>query len=114
MKNALEKAEIWKSRLGIVALFILFTEAVATVSLKFALDAKSEFVGHLVWFIILYPVFLTLLFFITLWTKHRVLYAPKDFTDEPNFLREYERQSTDDVGDKRRETPPNKANPADS
>ena len=110
MKDIVKKTEIWKSRLGIVALFILFTEAVATVSLNFALDAKSEYVGHLVWFIVLYPVLLTLLFLITLWTKHQVLYAPKDFSSESDFLNRVEGLN----GKETHDIPPNKANAADS
>jgi hypothetical protein len=68
--------EMWKSRLGIVALFILVTQAVATVSLKLALDAKSEYVGLLVGFIVLYPVLLAVLYFGTLWMRPQVLRAP--------------------------------------
>ena len=43
-----------------------------------------------VWFLIIFPILLVILFFVTLWFKHEVLYAPSDFRDETTFYRLYE------------------------
>lgn len=69
-----------KTVLGVIALFVFFTEAVATISLKFVLDASSPYIAHLVWFIVLYPLLLTFLFFYTLWFKVQKLYPPMDYS----------------------------------
>jgi len=64
---------------------VFFIEAIATTSLKFVVN--TGFVGHLVWFIILYPTFIAIAFFVILWTKREVLYSPADFREDivPSF-----------------------------
>jgi hypothetical protein len=42
-----------------------------------------------VWFVMLFPTLLVGLFFFVLWRKHHVLYAPRDFSDEGNFMRHW-------------------------
>ncbi|MCP4263199.1 MAG: hypothetical protein GY774_37675 [Planctomycetes bacterium] len=88
-----------KTVLGIIALFVFFTEAVATVSLKFALDASSPYIAHLVWFIVLYPVLLTFLFFYTLWYQVQKLYPPMDFGSAKKFVKTIEDISSDSNND---------------
>ncbi len=73
--------------LGIVALFVSLMEAMATVSLKLTLDAGSEYVGHLVWFLVFFPVIIFLVFFRILWAKREILYGPRDFQKDESFLR---------------------------
>lgn len=80
--------------LGIVALFVTLVEAMATVSLKLALDSESAYAGHIVWFIMLFPVLLLLLFFGTLWVKRESVYSPGDFRDDQSFLRLFQRLET--------------------
>ena len=46
-----------------------------------------------VWFLIFFPILLVMLFFVTLWRKREVLYAPSDFRDETTFYRLYENQN---------------------
>lgn len=58
-------------------------EAIATVSLKFVVN--TPFVAHLVWFIILYPTFIALTFFLFLWTKREAFYSPYDFRSDTTF-----------------------------
>ena len=72
-----------KNPLGIISLFVFFIEAIATVSLKIAV--QTEYVGHIVWFIILFPTMIVFLFFGTLWVKRESLYAPMDYSDPRAF-----------------------------
>jgi tetratricopeptide (TPR) repeat protein len=72
-----------RNPLGIIALFVFFIEAIATVSLKFV--AATDFVAHLVWFIILYPTLISLAFFIFLWKKREAFYSPYDFRSDSTF-----------------------------
>jgi hypothetical protein len=39
-----------------------------------------------VWFIILFPTLIVLLFFITLWAKRESFYSPMEFRDDQSFL----------------------------
>ena len=50
-----------------LALFVVLIEAIATVSLKFLLDANSPFIGHIVFFIMGFPLLFVVLIFSTLW-----------------------------------------------
>ncbi len=83
MSSVLKDRETPKNPLGIIALFVFFIEAIATVSLGTAVN--TPYVGHLVWFIILYPTFIALAFFILLWVKREALYSPADFRDDAMF-----------------------------
>ena len=72
-----------KNPLTIIAIFAGITEFSGTVVLPFiAADNQSFYV----WFLIVFPTFLVLLFFLTLNFNHKVLYAPSDYQDEQNFL----------------------------
>jgi tetratricopeptide (TPR) repeat protein len=83
MASVLKDRATPKNPLGIIALFVFFIEAIATVSLSFV--AKTPYVGHLVWFIILYPTFIAVVFFVLLWVKREALYSPADFRDDTTF-----------------------------
>lgn len=72
-----------KNPLGIISLFVFFIEAIATVSLNIAIE--TDWAGHLVWFIILFPTLIVFLFFGTLWFKRESLYAPMDYRDPQAF-----------------------------
>src|SRR5438876_9609203 len=75
-----------RNPLGIIALFVSFIEAVATVSLKFVADAKvTSLLWALVSFIILYPTFIAVAFFLILLKKREVLFGPMDFADPRGF-----------------------------
>ncbi|WP_407311612.1 hypothetical protein [Pseudomonas sp. nanlin1] len=71
------------SPLALIAIFAAITEASALASLPF-LDANSQ--GIYTWFLVGFPPFLTLLFFITLNFNYKALYSPADFRDEDGFL----------------------------
>ena len=82
-----------RNPLGIIALFVFLIEAIATISLKFVIG--TAFVGHLVWFIILYPLFISVAFFAFLWMKREAFYSPYDFRSDSTFhelLRSVERR----------------------
>lgn len=83
-----------KSPIGIVALFVLFIEAVSTVSLKFLLDASSPFTGYMITFIIVFPTVIVVLFFITIWFKRESLFSPSDFREDASFLQLFNNVTT--------------------
>ena len=72
-----------RNPLGIIALFVFLIETIATISLKFVVG--TAFVAHLVWFIILYPTFISLTFFAFLWLKREAFYSPYDFRSDSTF-----------------------------
>jgi len=83
MASILKDRATPQNPLGIIALFVFFIEAIATVSL--GLVGNTPYVAHVVWFIILYPTFIALAFFLLLWKKREVLYSPADFRDDSTF-----------------------------
>jgi tetratricopeptide (TPR) repeat protein len=79
--------------LGIISLFVFLVEAVSTVSLiQMSKSDNTQVLGQiapLVWFVICFPALIAAAFFIVLWNKHEVLYAPKDFADEEHFMESF-------------------------
>jgi tetratricopeptide (TPR) repeat protein len=74
-----------RNPLGIIALFVSFIEAVATVSLKIVADARAGILWAIVLFIILYPTIIAIFFFVILWKKREILFGPMDFPDPKSF-----------------------------
>ncbi|HBN8595655.1 hypothetical protein MNU23_30440 [Pseudomonas aeruginosa] len=72
-----------KNPLTVIAIFATFVEIGGTVVLPFLGGEVQE---RYVWFLMAFPVFLVWQFFRVLWHKHEVLYAPKDYRDDNNFL----------------------------
>lgn len=69
--------------LTIIAIFAALAEIAGTgVLLGLNVDLQKVFI----WFVMLFPILLVGLFFVTLNYNPKVLYAPSDFTDENNFL----------------------------
>lgn len=79
-----DKTNHVKNPLTIIAIFAGISEISATAVLPFISESIQKI---FIWFIILFPFILLLLFFITLWTKHQVLYAPSDYKSDENFLK---------------------------
>lgn len=78
-----EKIGLIKNPLTIIAIFAAIAEISGTVVLPFiAAENQSTYV----WFLIVFPILLVVLFFLTLNINHRVLYAPSDYQNEENFL----------------------------
>ncbi|HCL3413514.1 TPA: hypothetical protein N2A55_004567 [Pseudomonas aeruginosa] len=72
-----------KNPLTVIALFATCAEVGGTFVLPFL---EGEVQERYVLFLMAFPVLLVLLFFLVLWQKHEVLYAPKDYRDDNNFL----------------------------
>lgn len=79
----IEKIKKISNPLTIIAIFAGLAE-VASSGALIAADKDVQII--LVWFVMLFPVFLAILFFITLNFNPQVLYAPSDFQNEENFL----------------------------
>lgn len=80
----IEKIGPIKNPLTIIAIFAAIAEISGTVVLPFI---ATENQATYVWFLIVFPILLIVLFFLTLNFNHRVLYAPSDYQNEDNFLR---------------------------
>lgn len=75
-----------RNPLTVISIFAGLAEVSATVALP---QLSADIQGQFIWFVMLFPALLVFLFFVTLWTKHHVLYAPSDFADENNFMRHW-------------------------
>jgi hypothetical protein len=80
----IEKIGHIKNPLTIIAIFAGLAEVSGTAILPFISDINQSI---FIWYLILFPSFLVIFFFITLNFNHKVLYAPSDYKDEENFLR---------------------------
>ena len=79
-----------KNPLTVIAIFAGTAEISGTAVLPL-LGANSQEIY--LWFLMLFPFALIILFFITLNWNHKVLYAPSDFQDEDNFVNILKKQS---------------------
>src|SRR5689334_5403388 len=70
--------------LTIVAIFSGLAEVCGTVVTPL-LD--KDIVKIYIWFLIGFPTLLLILFFVTLWSAHKKLYAPSDFESDISFLK---------------------------
>jgi len=86
----IEKMGPIKNPLTIIAIFAAIAEISGTIVLPFIASA-NQFIY--VWFLIIFPNLLIVLFFLTLNFNHKVLYAPSDYQNEDNFLRSLPRAS---------------------
>ncbi|WP_193216547.1 MULTISPECIES: hypothetical protein [unclassified Pseudoalteromonas] len=80
MKN---KVGIIKNPLSVIAIFAGIAEISGTMVLPHINPANQAL---FIWFLMLFPFTLVILFFITLNWNYKVLYAPSDFKDENNFV----------------------------
>lgn len=79
----IESVKTISNPLTIIAIFAALAEIAGTVALKIV---TPELQVTFIWFVMIFPVILVLLFFITLNFNPKVLYAPSDFRNEENFL----------------------------
>lgn len=79
----LEKIKPVSNPLTIIALFAGLAEIGGTIVLPLL---EKEIQATYVWFLMLFPFGLVLLFFATLNKNNRVLYAPSDFEDDQSFM----------------------------
>lgn len=79
----IEKVKAVNNPLTIIAIFAALAEIAGTIALKIV---APELQATFIWFVMIFPALLVVLFFITLNFNPKVLYAPSDFKDEVNFL----------------------------
>jgi len=75
-----------RSPLGIIALFLLLVYGMAALVVGFS-NLDSDLQKIFVWFLVLFPVFVLITFYLLVTKHHDKLYAPSDFTDESYFVR---------------------------
>jgi hypothetical protein len=80
----IEKVNRISNPLTIIAIFAALAEIAGTVSLGLV-DQTLQSI--FVWFVMLFPIILVVLFFLTLNFNRRVLYGPSDFQNEEHFIR---------------------------
>ncbi|CAH0162302.1 hypothetical protein SRABI06_00993 [Pseudomonas brassicacearum] len=68
----------------LIAIFASLSETSAAISLPFLDDGDRE---YYLWFLISFPFYLLLLFFITLNLNYRSLYSPSDFRKSKHFIK---------------------------
>ncbi|MBF6058013.1 hypothetical protein [Thiomicrorhabdus heinhorstiae] len=95
-----EKIGHIKNPLTVIAIFAAIAEISGTTVLPFI---ESDNQGIYIWFLMLFPVFLVGIFFLTLNFNHKVLYAPSDYKNEDNFLKSFGKATTQEKEDKLRE-----------
>src|SRR5215475_6482437 len=84
MGNSPQKVGTVKNPLTVIAIFAGIAEVSGTAVLPFVRpENQATFIYFLMWF----PTLLVILFFLMLFFKPEVLYAPSDYQDEDNFLR---------------------------
>lgn len=79
----IEKVKAITNPLTIIAIFAALAEIAGTVALSLVTPGLQV---TFVWFVMLFPSFIVLLFFLTLNFNPKVLYAPSDFKNEENYL----------------------------
>lgn len=86
----IEKVGTIKNPLTIIAIFAGIAEISGTAILPFISDENQS---TYIWFLMIFPLLLISLFFLTLNFNHRVLYAPSDYKDEDNFVKSLQKAS---------------------
>jgi hypothetical protein len=81
----LEKMKAINNPLTIIGLFCGVVEVAGLIVMGTG-NLAPEAQRDLIWLVKWFPILLVSLFFVTLWFKDRVLYAPGDFKDEQNYL----------------------------
>jgi hypothetical protein len=82
--QVIEKIKAVGNPLTIIAIFAGLAEVLGTIALKLvAADLQSTFI----WFVMMFPTLIVLLFFVTLNFNNKVLYAPGDYKNQEDFLR---------------------------
>lgn len=82
-KPVIERIRKISNPLTIIAIFAALAEIAGTVALA---TVASHLQSVFLWFVMLFPCLLVILFFATLNFNPKLLYAPSDFRDEKHFL----------------------------
>lgn len=85
-------AEVQKvsNPLSLIAYFAGVSESVALCVLPILGKTSGTLPEPLIWFVVLFPTLIVVLFFATLNFNRIVLYAPSDFSDERHFVESLE------------------------
>lgn len=87
-----------KNPLSVIAIFAGIAEISGTLVLPH-IAAENQYL--FIWFLMIFPFTLVVMFFLTLNWNYKVLYAPSDFKDEEHFMN-LQKASTSEVLDKMR------------
>lgn len=79
----IEKLKKISNPLTVIGIFATLAEIAASVTILFL---ASELQKVFIWYVMLFPILLVVLFFITLNLNSKVLYAPSDFRTDESFL----------------------------
>jgi len=79
-----------RNPLTIIAIFAGLAEISGTGILPFITDVNQ---ATYIWFLMIFPIVLVVLFFLTLNFNPKVLYSPSDFRDEANYMKIFEPSS---------------------
>lgn len=82
----LDKIGHIKNPLTVIAMFAAIAEVSGASVLPFIAPGNQ---ATYIWFLMIFPVLLVLIFFATLNFNHKALYAPSDWKDESNFFRKF-------------------------
>ncbi|WP_185194823.1 hypothetical protein [Chryseobacterium cheonjiense] len=80
----IEKIGAVKNPLTVIAIFAGIAEVSGTVILPFIADTNQI---TFIYFLIIFPSILVILFFLTLNFNNKALYAPSDFSNEENYIK---------------------------
>lgn len=80
-----------RNPLTVIGIFAGLAEVAGTVVLPFVAEANQI---TYIWFLMIFPILLVFLFFLTLNFNPKVLYAPSDFRDESNYMEIFRPSST--------------------
>lgn len=86
-----------KNPLTLISIFASIAETSGAAILPF-IEISNQSVY--IWFLMLFPVLVVIIFFITLNFNHRALYAPSDYKDENNFVNPFGKASPEEQGRK--------------
>ena len=88
MNNLGDKNNFFKNPIGVIGIFLVLTEAIASmVIVKSSLNDMQNTI--LVLFIVLFPCLVLFAFYLLVTRHHEKLYSPSDYKDEKNFVNTY-------------------------
>jgi len=76
-----------KNPLGIIALFQVLIYGIAGYVTANIGSTYVDILKPMIWFLVLFPIAVLIVFAYLVIFHHRKLYAPSDFTDEANFMK---------------------------
>ncbi len=78
-----------RNPLGVIALFVTICYLIAGLVFSIGLDKLTGAKERLpfIWFIIIFPVIIFIVFVLLVCFHHEKLYGPRDFKDEENFIK---------------------------